>query len=250
MSRQQHGWDCGYANTLALLQTLARRGHASASEAVAARVAPRGDLPTTIHAIQRTVEMAWRAGFDQRSARQYRWRLVGREGKAGWIGAAESFTLLSYLRVDAFIVEVVDRSGAGHAVYEAAAAWFAQEDADAPPDGAPATSPSATSGRRLARSPRLPLYLQGQGHSTTLVGVLRSPPRLLIRDPKDAPLERLRCFPPANLDGRQWQIVGVSSDGALREEQVLARCGDDLQAAARWEHGRWRYEEWFWLRFR
>ena len=46
------------------------------------------------------------------------------------IGAGEWVALLWHLRVEAFVVEVVDRRGAGTAVYRVASACFAQPAAD------------------------------------------------------------------------------------------------------------------------
>jgi len=276
MARQQHNWDCGYANIMALLQTLARRRAPSAATSVAVSAAASAtgfaeEWPTSIAAVQRTIVAAWRAGYDRRSAEQYHWRLLGKEGRAGWIGAPECLALLCHLRLDAFLVEVVQRASAGSAVYAVAAAWFALPSSSAPrelnegstshatsrPAAHSAGNPALGAGAGMdidpglsmaGRSRRPPLYLQHQGHSRTLIGVLRAPRRLLVRDPKDAPLEQLRCIAPEHFDGKQWQIVGVT-DRALSEEEALTRRSGVPDAAARWDRGRWEYSDGFTLRF-
>ena len=180
-----------------------------------------------------TIEGAWRAGFDERSARQYGRRLVGKHGRAAWIGAPEVYALLCHLYVSAFLVEVVasKHDEAGAAVHAVCVTWFAR--------GVTAAE----------RSSHAPLYLQRHGHSVSLVGALRSPPRLLIRDPKDAAApNRLRCVSPAELDGCSWQIVGVRGKPLQEDEARAQRCKEPA-AAAQWLHGRWEYAEWFELRF-
>ena len=279
LPKQHHGWDCGYANLGALLRTLARCHLMPAASATRAAAAADG-----IVAMQQLVEAAWREGFDGISAKQYRARggLAHMTGTAGWIGAPEAWSLLTHLRVNAFLVEVVQRSGAGAAVFTVASEYFALAlpgaatggggDGDG---GGGGGGGGGTSGARSAvaaaaisrlsghKRPLLdgggssdpaeraepeqaaplvtpPLYLQHDGHSRTLVGVVHHPPRLLIRDPKDA-LRRVRCVPLVELHGKQYQIIGVHSP-ALSDAQALARRGADPMPAAVFDKGGWQHD--------
>jgi len=103
--------------------------------------------------------------------------------------------------------------------------------------GVASAQPTPPPSPAAARTP--PLYLQHEGHSRSLVGVLRCPPRLLIRDSQDA-LHRIRCVPPAALDGEQYQIVGVLAS-ALSDAQALGRRGEDPMAAAVFDKGCWEH---------
>lgn len=121
LPRQRTNWDCGYANLGALLCTLDSRGElpASATSLVSPIRAGNG-----IAKIQGLIERSWREGFDQGSARQYRFSLANKSGRAGWIGAPEAYALLLHLRLDSFIIEVVDRRASGAVVYAVALEYF------------------------------------------------------------------------------------------------------------------------------
>ena len=76
--------------------------------------------------------------------------------------------------------------------------------------------------------------------------MLRHPPRLLVRDPSDES-GLIRCLPPTELDGKQYQLVGVGckalSEGEARERRA------EPSAAAIFRHSRWEYSPWWSLRF-
>jgi hypothetical protein len=227
LPRQLHSWDCGYANVAALLRTLEQRGVLPAEGAAAA-----GGRLT---AIQQLVEAGWADGLDARSAADYGGRLLGRAGRSGWLGAPEAFVLLLRLRLRAFVVEVVDRTGAGRAVHAVAAAYFASADEG----GAGAGAAKRTRAERWCTA-HPPLYLQRDGHSQTILGVLTAPDCVLVRDPQDPPA-RVRCVRPAQLDGRQYQLVGVCA-GRLGEDELREHRGEDPIPAACWKDGKWTYD--------
>lgn len=235
-------------------------------------------MTSAIKILQRHVDAAWRSGFDPETARIRGGRIEGRTGYDGELGGPEALVLMWHLRVDAFIVEVVDRVNAGAAVFQVATACFSSEQSDASRGDA-----SHASGRKRpidelsggggrgggcgSCSRRPPLLLQHEGHSRSIIGVLRSPaPRILLRDPSD-PLRLVRCVAPATLDGRQYQIVvagqaaplppssgdstpSPASTGVamLTDERALARRGEP-NAAAMWSGGRWLYDGFCRLRF-
>ena len=211
MPTQRDHWSCGYANLRALLR--------SALGAAAGDVSPA--------ALQRTIEAAWNAGFDPRSARQFGGRLVGKTGRAAYIGAAETQAALTHLRLDAAIVEIVRRTGSGAAVHSVAFTAFAAECFD-------------------CGGTRCPIILQHDGHSRTIVGVTSAPDALLIADPRnDQAVSVVRA---RDLDGRQYQMTFlVGEPGLVR--QPVRRLGDaevqsrrgESEAIAVYDDSGWRY---------
>ena len=267
---QVERWDCGYANLESLCATIAATHPSLGAASRLRRV--KGHLE-----IQRLVEAGWREGLDPEARRTYQGRLVGKTGTSAWLGADGSLTLLWHLRVEAFVVEVVDRSGAGDAVYSIAAACLApggggsaggERGGGGPPpkrhrgsDGEQEGAAEQGEGSHwLGCSARPPLLLQHQGHSRSILGVLPPPARrLLLRDPRDAP-GRLQLVRPDELDGRQYQLTvagkplarGGATAGALSltEEEVARRRGPPgPEPAAILRHGRWEHASWCGLRF-
>ena len=100
LASQTSNWTCGYENLGALLRTLVR-----------CRPDLRG-LATDVRGLQGLIERAWAAGYDPESAAHFGSRLVGKRGKSGWVGAPEWLAALSFLRIDACIIEIEDRKGA------------------------------------------------------------------------------------------------------------------------------------------
>lgn len=218
MARQFDTWTCGYENLSSLLRSIGRRQLHS----VPADLRPP--------ALQRVIEEAWRDGFSPRD----KTKLVGTRK---WIGGPEWIIALWHLRLNALIIEVAGdgRSargpgGAGHAVAAAVRTC-------------------------LACCTDLPILLQHQGHSRTVLGVLARPCRLVLRDPNDQPGE-LRCVPPSELDGKQYQIVVVrnrSRAGAavpvgLSADEARGRRGEPSSAAV-WTAAGWEYEAFCKMRF-
>ena len=252
LPRQAMAWDCGYANLSSVCATLASSRHPTRA---------LGHVGGVVD-LQRLLEAAWREGFDPDGARHFRGKLAGKNGESAMIGAGEWVALLWHLRVEAFVVEVVDRRGAGTAVYRVASACFAQPAAD---DEVVEVEEVSRKQRRIERSAaawcgeRPPLMLQHDGHSRTILGVLPAPLKyLIVRDPGDEP-GRVRLLTPSELDGKQYQIVvcgrtvarGGSTAGALTlsHEQVARRLGRDPEPAAIWDGGMWMYSPWCQLRW-
>ena len=258
-------WDCGYANTAALCATL--------SGGPCPWLAARG-LGRVVGAreIQQLVESAWREGFDPEGARFHNGQLVGKQGKRGWLGAAECIILLWHLRVEAFIIEIVERSRAGAALYAIAKACLTAAEATtshdvdgrssakrprAAIDGGGGDASSSTTETPTRCTFRAPLMLQWAGHSVSIVGVLPPPhQRLVVRDPRDR-AGRLRLYSPAHFDGGQYQVVVCGrpcTNGAavamhrLGDAQATHRTGDPDPAAVL-DRGKWEYAHWCQLRF-
>ena len=206
MPTQRDHWSCGYANLRALLR--------SALGAAAA-----GDVSTA--ALQRTIEAAWNAGFDTRSARQFGGRLVGKAGRAAYIGAAEACAALTQLRLDAAVVEIVRKAGAGAAVHAVASTAFA--------------AGAAGGGTRC------PIILQHDGHSRSIVGATSSPDTVLIADPNNDQAVSVVRVP--ELDGRQYQMTFLvgEPDRRLGDAEAQRRRGEFSSIAVCWDTG-WKYD--------
>ena len=232
MPAQFTNWSCGYANLGAMVRNVARAGRHDLQDDVVARGATcrRADVVT----LQALVERAWNEGFDPEAAARYRGRLVGKRNRAGWIGAAETAAALWHLRIDALLVEVVVGHGdterrSGGAICEAAAACLGRRG------GVPV--PAVT---------QLPMVLQDEGHSRTILGVTEASGAahaLVVRDPSDSDLGVVRCVPPARLDGRSYQLVVVRGTRRLGDAEASSRMGEP-GAAARWRDGRWTATAW------
>ena len=89
----------------------------------------------------------------------------------------------------------------------------------------------------------LPIILQGDGHSRTVLGLSGSAanaprgPELVLSDPKRGVLGEA----PRTLDGKSYQLVVVRGDGQRRLDEAEARRRRGVpQAAALWRQGEGR----------
>ena len=226
LPEQREDWTCGYANLGALLQCLASGG--------------RQHLPTSTEpaALQALIERAWEEGFDPEGRAEFGGRLVGKRGKRGWIGTPEMAAALWHLRVDALVVEIDNEQGAGrgsgNGVFEAVRACLAPARGQPPQHGGEAVT-------------ALPIVLQGDGHSRTVLGLSGSAanaprgPELVLSDPKRGVLGEA----PRTLDGKSYQLVVVRGDGQRRLGEAEARRQRGVpQAAALWRQGKWLTSGW------
>ena len=210
MPEQEEDWTCGHMNLAGLLRCFREPRESCVEEAVV------------------LLRAAWAEGFDPN--RPYGAR------EDGWIGALDMLSVLLHSRLDACLLQVVGdvasqrddasaQRGSGLAVHTAAIACL-------------------HSGLTSA-----PLLLQHASHSRTILGVTRSPPRLVLRDPEDAN-GIVRCVPAEELDGQQYQIVLVRDHGPrgcwLDDAQALARRA--LKQVASWSGRRagWVYHDAAW----
>ena len=234
LPEQHENWTCGYANLGALLQCLASGG--------------RQRLPTSTEpaALQALIERAWEEGFDPEGRAEFGGRLVGKRGKRGWIGAPEMACVLWHLRVDALLVEVDNEQGAGrdsgNGVFEAVRACLAPGRGQPQPQALSPHGDSVTS---------LPIILQGDGHSRTVLGLSSSSatsprrPELVLSDPRVHAAGGVRGEALRKLDGKSYQLVVVRGDGQRRlsEAEARSRRGEP-QAAALWRQGKWLTSDW------
>jgi hypothetical protein len=165
-------WGCGYRNVQMLLSALLHAEPALVLFGGAARVDDGGTVCVpSIKTLQQWLEFAWGGGFDVAGAAQ-----VGAVvGTDEWVGATEAVALLRHQGLKARVVDFEWKGGPrrqrqmGDALVEFAKRHF----------GEVPVSPET-------RQTALPLLLQWEGHSVSVVGVARSrggDESLLVLDP-------------------------------------------------------------------
>ena len=207
--QQNDNWSCGYRNLQMMISSMLPTLRS---------VFPEG-VPS-IYEIQTTMQQLWKAGFDESSADHYKHALFGKTGKNAMIGTLEAWSYLSYLGVDAAIIQFVkeeeNRAMIGDFVWQYFSKMVGPDGCSCyddvtivQPGSPPIANPSLSSfeyGCKLFYTrindddfvPRssctcvLPsLYLQWEGHSITVVGIRKikstdeSPPtfNLIAFDP-------------------------------------------------------------------
>jgi hypothetical protein len=221
--QQKDKWTCGFRNLQMLLTAvlpLLPIHHSFYSWGDAASVndakttGPESgmcvEIPSLIQ-LQQRMEESWRQGFDAKGAEHYRYKIIG---KKSWIGAVEVVNLLSFMGIDSTVLQFVKCRESRQLLFPCCTAYFASRNRGMDchsnrccNDGRASHRSSfehahdlLTACTRLAEEattdcsiptasictcPCLPLYLQWEGHSVTVVGVEEASPStfLLVLDP-------------------------------------------------------------------
>jgi hypothetical protein len=192
--QQRGNWDCGFRNLQMILCALLP--HLDASHMTFKHIPLRKPTPVVprLRHIAESLEQAWAAGFDKKGAEHYSHKIVDR---CSWIGAIEVATLLNFYGVDATVVQFINRPESRSLLPKFVKAYFAKVNGT---DGCAFSSQGATSksiveslldfasshekiGADKACSCQLiPLYLQWEGHSVTIVGI-EEDDTFLVYDP-------------------------------------------------------------------
>lgn len=166
------GWGCGYRNIQMLISNLNKNSRFK--EFMQQKF--DGNIPS-IPKLQETIESAWSEGYDVRGKEQLESKVVGTRK---WIGATEAFTLFSSLGLHCRIIDFPRPSGPkrGHPLL---LNWIVQyfncED---------------TKNNNVFVTSKPPLYLQHEGHSKTIIGIMcedgrnLNPVKILVFDPGDS----------------------------------------------------------------
>lgn len=206
------GWGCGYRNFQMLLSAMA----ANPTYCKLLFNSNKSQIPS-LPKIQRLIEAAWEKGFDKQGCEQLGGHVVD---TTKWIGATEIAATLLSLKVRCQLLDFHNPSGPQGThpkLFQWVRDYFSQ--------------PSPV---------KLPLYLQHQGHSRTIVGVEELKEgviRLLIFDPSTSKkqMQLFNGFINSNimriirrsihgLKAKQYQIVavtGILEDKAYEEHKVL-----------------------------
>ncbi len=218
---QNDKWSCGYRNLQMMLSSVLP--HLSRDHAFYQKVPHRQDQVTipSLRQIQRNLEQAWREGFDPRGAAHYRNQLYG---KSSWIGALEVSSVLSYWGIESAVIQFIRcresrellprffqayfakcsrvRACPFCSNVEGDALHYAQHFLDS------ATTTCTSSSSRKCQCPSLPLYLQWEGHSVTVVG-MQGEHDVLIYDPLKKQRPTRLCV--SKVIAKDTQVVLVSS---------------------------------------
>ncbi|XP_060067494.1 zinc finger-containing ubiquitin peptidase 1-like [Ylistrum balloti] len=206
------GWGCGYRNFQMLLSAMA----ANPTYCKLLFNSNKAQIPS-LPKIQRLIEAAWEKGFDKQGCEQLGGHVVD---TTKWIGATEIAATLLSLKVRCQLLDFHNPSGPQGThpkLFQWVKDYFCQ--------------PSPV---------KLPLYLQHQGHSRTIIGVEELKDgviRLLIFDPSTSKkqMQLFNGFINSNimrivrrsihgLKAKQYQIVavtGILEDKAYEEHKVL-----------------------------
>lgn len=219
-SEGDRGWGCGYRNFQMLLSSLQRLEQYTTSNTLP-------DTLPSIPQVQTLIEAAWGEGIDPQGASQFNGRL---KGTRAWIGATEIYTLLTYFRLRARVLDFHQPTGPGDThprLFEWVKNYFSLS-----------FSNSARIPPRVVKTNLPPIYLQHQGHSRLIIGMeerKNGNVALLLFDPGCFPAEmrkllsptahsagfnRLRKFP-SHLKHKQYQVVAV--EGVLSEQEKQDR---------------------------
>ncbi|BGP29201.1 hypothetical protein JCM10296v2_000939 [Rhodotorula toruloides] len=172
-----YGWGCGYKNAqmvFSAFRHLPQYSTDSTSPDQAAAPVP------PIRSWQETIEEAWQHGYDPPGAEHFRGKLIG---SRRWIGTTEVYTALTYMGVNATIVDFPKQEPAsGVVTNKALVKWILDyfRSSSASPSPSSSAQPastnafallSASQGTSIHLTGKQPLYLQHKGHSRTIVGV-------------------------------------------------------------------------------
>jgi hypothetical protein len=211
---QTDKWSCGYRNLqmllAALVPTLPPRHDYLHCQNASQKITWDEDQQRVLcfeipsqPELEDTLEASWRAGFDASGAAHYNGRV---RGQRKWIGAVEVWSTLASTGVDACVVQFIRCAASRRLLGRFCAAYFCAAASPVSSDcpfcslrpsqslarmllavASSATSVPASSA--TCACPRLPLYLQWEGHSVTIVGVEcnsgddEEPVNLLLMDP-------------------------------------------------------------------
>jgi len=202
--QQRDDWSCGYRNHQMLLSALLPRLKESPHHSVFKRL-PRRLPPTpmslpSLTNIQKAMDEAWEEGFDPDGADHYRHSILGKSGASAKIGAMEVANLFWYHGIDATVIQFIKCAESRSLLPLFVLAYLARtatvgndmnefdqystilaKNVLSEATRLSTLSPSSISSLlrtinansmfSTKASSLLPLYLQWEGHSVTVVGI-------------------------------------------------------------------------------
>lgn len=209
--QQKDRWSCGYRNLQMLLSALIPLlpSDHPYHQCVSASLR-RSDLGVAVPIpslldLQHFLQHAWHLGLDPRGARHFQGSIVEKDDQ---IGAVEGLSILASVRIDAVVVQFVKTHESRRLLSPFIWSYFGKRagcDCRATGSSSEPHRPSAwvaTSllnyaatlpkeevehNTTLCTSPTVPLYLQWEGHSVTVIGVRKidgdAEYQLLVLDP-------------------------------------------------------------------
>ncbi len=199
--RQNDAWSCGYRNYQMLLSALlpCLAPHHFVFSKLARRLPPTPTSLPSVLQIQASMEDAWNnEGFDPDGANHYRQRICHKKGNVAKIGALEVANLCWYHGIDAVVIQCIKCAESRDLLPFVVLAYFVRKKLLQVEEKAPSlagfilyeascwsklpresiaetiwnkNNPPTDVQRSVTNPPLLPLYLQWEGHSVTVVGI-------------------------------------------------------------------------------
>ena len=197
---------------------------------------PASVVPTVTQ-LESSLEEAWAEGFDPKGAQHYCHKILGRQS---WIGTMEVASLLCYFGIDATVVQFIDCQESRSMLPKFVKAYFSKAlDRDGCPfnSNCVGSSPHAKAlldivtvqdkiiVQESCSCHLLPLYLQWEGHSVTIVGI-EEDGTFLVYDPSkngqriQHDLTSNRSFSPLRLNS----VAKVSTKDLLSKDTQIILC--------------------------
>lgn len=189
------GWGCGYRNIQMLVSSLPK--HPAFSDV--AQNEFKGNIPS-IPKIQETIEKAWNEGYDVQGSIQLQTKL---RNTRKWIGATEAFTFFAHMKLHCRIVDFdVSASQPNHSLLLQWVMGYFEI-----PHG------SNLSKSTVTVTEKLPLYLQHDGHSRTIVGLVTCMDNACVK------VNKLVIFDPGIHPAALWKKNKPKNNTTLRGDQ-------------------------------
>jgi len=169
------GWGCGYRNFLMACTALI-------DQQIQPLYFPLLDdpWPPGVRNLQRSIELAWQNGYDPQGARQLKHKLVDTKK---WIGTAELYVAFVSRGIPVNLVDFPKSPRGVQPLLDWILAYFGP------------TEQGTTAAAPISCTDRMPIILQHQGHSRTVVGYelqQNGQVNLLVFDPSRLPPSPLR----------------------------------------------------------
>ncbi|EIM90228.1 DUF1671-domain-containing protein [Stereum hirsutum FP-91666 SS1] len=190
------GWGCGYRNFLMACTALMDQP----IQPEYARLLNE-PLPPSVHNLQQMIEDAWKHGFDKEGAAQLNHKLIGTKK---WIGTAELYVALAHRGIPSQLVDFNLKGDAGPLIN-----WVKEYFSPTQRHRAVTVHDALHQAEAVTVTDLMPLLLQHQGHSRTIVGyeitktgttnlLLFDPAKHADRDLRDAALHKFYTQTPQN----------------------------------------------------
>jgi Peptidase family C78 len=187
--QQRDKWSCGFRNLQMMLGSvlsLLSSTHSYFQQESTAQTKDDGYICIpSLMKLQRTIEQCWANGFDANGASHYNHSIVGSSDQ---IGTMEVSHCLTFVGIDNVVIQFMACPESRSQLAPFCKAYFSKACASACPYCSSSTSPpdsraiakqlletisagSSSVGTAPCQCPTLPLYLQWEGHSVSIIGV-------------------------------------------------------------------------------
>ncbi|PFH49115.1 hypothetical protein AMATHDRAFT_5203 [Amanita thiersii Skay4041] len=181
-------WGCGYLNYLMLCSALMCQQQQPIYQSLLEN--PR--FPG-VRNLQRLIQDAWAAGFDKEGQQQLK-ELIGTNK---WIGTADLYVAFTFSGIPCELVEFTLAHPQDNSQVDALLQWVVKYFSTDPKAGPSNVNDALHGASAVVDTDRMPLILQYNGHSLTIVGyeiTRQGTTNLLVFDPSYRPCNKLRTM--------------------------------------------------------